>query len=137
VILDGSEATGDSEVLIEKEFIDVQISAKEGFAAAMENNVFTILDTTITDSLKGEGYMREFVSKVQQIRKNMGLEMMDNIAIRYDADEEVRAALDSFADYIMSETLAVSLVYVPDAFMPDGKKFDLNGAQTDIIVEKV
>jgi isoleucyl-tRNA synthetase len=135
-LAEGDEPTKDSEVLVEKEFIDVQISAKEGFAAAMENNVFTILDTTITEELKAEGYMREFVSKVQQIRKSMGLEMMDNIAIRYDADEDVRVAINSFAEYIKSETLAVSLAYVPDTFMPDGKRYDLNGAQTGIVVEK-
>ncbi|MDR1778630.1 MAG: isoleucine--tRNA ligase [Clostridiales Family XIII bacterium] len=126
----------DDEVLLEKSFVDVQIDAKEGFAVAMEGNLFTILDTTLTDALVAEGFMREFVSKVQQIRKSLNLEMMDQIKISYDGPAEVQTAVDAYADYIKKETLAVELEYAPAAFAADEKRFDLNGKDTAIRVEK-
>ncbi len=91
--------------------VDVRIDAKEGFAVAMENNVFTILDTTVTPELAGEGLARELVSKVQQMRKQNNYEMMDNIRISVDADDDVKAAVEAHREYIMNETLAVSIEY--------------------------
>ena len=52
-------------VNVSKDFVDVRISAKDGFAVAMENNIFTILDTVLTPELVKEGLAREVVSKVQ------------------------------------------------------------------------
>ncbi len=92
---------------ITDEMVDVKISAKDGFAVAMENNVFTILDTTVTPELAEEGLAREIVSKIQQLRKQNDYEMMDNIKIYVEADDEVKAAVESYKDYIMNETLAV------------------------------
>jgi isoleucyl-tRNA synthetase len=119
-------------VEITKEMVDVKISAKEGFAVAMENNVFTILDTTITDELIKEGLARELISKVQQMRKQNDFEMMDNIKIFVEADEEVAAAIEEHKEYIMAETLAVAV---------ENKEgldtADLNGHKTGIAVERV
>ena len=117
---------------ITKEYLDIRISAKDGFAVAMENNVFTILDTTLTPELVDEGLARELVSKVQQLRKQADYEMMDNIVITVDADEEVKAAIEKHEDYIKSETLAVEL--------KNGtceKSYDLNGHKTGIQVARV
>lgn len=117
---------------IQKEFVDVRISAKEGFAVAMENNVFTILDTTVTDELAKEGLARELVSKVQQMRKQEDFEMMDNINIYIDADEEVKAAVALHEDYIKSETLAASISEKTGL-----DAYDLNGHSTGIAVERI
>ena len=117
---------------ITKEFLDIRITAKEGFAVAMENNIFTILDTTLTPELIDEGLARELISKVQQLRKQADYEMMDNIVITVDADEAVKAAIVKHADYIKGETLAVEL--------KDGaceNTYDLNGHKTGIKVERV
>ena len=64
---------GGEETEITKDMVDIKITAKEGFAVAMENNVFTILDTVITPELAKEGLARELVSKIQQMRKQKGL----------------------------------------------------------------
>ena len=116
-----------------KDFVDIQISAKEGFAVAMENDLFTILDTTITPELAQEGFAREFVSKVQQLRKQMNLEMMDNIKIRYYSDEEVEEALKTYSDYIKTETLANDFIQMNGNW----DTFNLNGHDTGIVIEKV
>ncbi len=117
---------------VTKDLVDIRIAAKEGFAVAMENNIFTILDTTLTDELIDEGLARELISKVQQMRKQKDFEMMDNITITIEADDAVKAAVAKHADYIQKETLAVAIA--------DGEvaeKFDLNGHKTGIAVERV
>ncbi|MCI5689074.1 MAG: isoleucine--tRNA ligase [Emergencia sp.] len=120
------------EVEIEKDFVDVRINAKEGFAVAMENNVFTILDTTVTPELAAEGLARELISKVQQMRKAEDFEMMDNIRIFVEADADVKAAVDTFCDYIKKETLAVAIEEAAGL-----ETYDLNGHKTGIKVERV
>ena len=112
--------------------VDVKISAKEGFAVAMENNVFTILDTTVTPQLAKEGLARELISKVQQLRKQKDYEMMDNIRIYVDADEEVADAIELHRDYIMKETLAVAVESRQGL-----DTSDLNGHKTGLDVERV
>lgn len=116
---------------VTKELVDIRISAKEGFAVAMENNVFTILDTTLNQDLIDEGLARELVSKVQQLRKQKDFEMMDTIDIVVRADEEVMTAIEKHKEYIMKETLAVSLEAGQAA-----DEYDLNGHKTGIVVEK-
>ena len=131
---DGSitmEINGEATV-ITREMVDVKIDAKEGFAVAMENNVFTILDTTITPELAAEGLARELISKVQQMRKQKAFEMMDNIRIFVEADEEVAAAIEAHKDYIMKETLAVAIEKGSGLGTAD-----LNGHKTGIGVERV
>lgn len=125
-MLDGEE------VVIPQDFIEIQITAKEGFAVAVENNLFTILDTTITKELVYEGLAREMVSKVQQMRKQKDLDMMDRIKIYYHGDEEIDAAVAEHEDYIKKETLAEELV-VKAGF----EEFDLNGHKTGIEIEKL
>ena len=120
------------QVDITEDMVDVKISAKEGFAVAMENNIFTILDTTITPELEAEGLAREIISKVQQMRKQNDYEMMDNIRIFVEADDVVAAAIEQHKDYIMSETLAVAI---------ESKEgldtSDINGHKTGLGVERV
>jgi len=119
---------------INSENILVTAKAKEGFNVMMENNLFVILDTTLTQELIDEGFAREFVSKVQQIRKNNDYEVTDNITIVYDGDEDISKAVESFKQYIMNETLAVSIERVSD---PTLDKYDLNDHETGIKVERI
>ena len=116
---------------ITSDMVDMRISAKEGFAVAMENNIFTILDTSLSKELIDEGLARELISKVQQLRKQNDYEMMDNIKISISADEEVADAVEAHRDYIMKETLAVELTQGADL-----KEYDLNGHKTGISVER-
>lgn len=122
---------GGEEFEITSDMVDVKITAKEGFAVAMENNVFTILDTSLDQDLIDEGIAREIVSKVQQLRKQHDFEMMDNIEVLLAADDEVKAAVEKHREYIMNETLALTL-----DFGDASDKFDINGHETCIEVCK-
>lgn len=118
---------------IEKDYVQVTISSKEGFNVVMENNLFVILDTTLTKELKDEGYAREFISKVQQMRKNNGYEVLDNIDIYYNGSEEIQEAVNSYEEFIKSETLAENIKLVEE----DLEEQDLNGEMTGIKLEKI
>ncbi len=117
---------------ITEEFLDVRISAKEGFVVGMENNVFTILDTTLTPELIEQGYVRELISKVQQLRKQHDFEMMDNINIFVEADEEIAKAIENAKEFIMDETLAKTIESKTGL-----EEYDINGHKTGIAVERI
>jgi isoleucyl-tRNA synthetase len=124
---------GGEETRINRDLVEVKIMAKEGFTVAMENNLFTILDTTISRDLLQEGLARELVSKVQQLRKQHDFEMMDHIRIQIQADPEVQEAVEKHIQYIRSETLAEEVNYSGEEM----EKVDLNGHPTGIQVEKI
>ena len=114
-----------------KDHVLINISSKEGFDVCMENNIFVILDTHLTSELIEEGYAREFISKVQQLRKSSNFEVLDNIDIKYCSDDEIATALANFDEYIKNETLALSIERVEDNTL---EVFDLNGHNTGIKV---
>ena len=122
------------EVEIKKDFVMINISAKEGFMVQMENNLFVILDTTLTEELINEGFARELVSKVQQMRKNEDFEVTDQIRITYDGDETIQEAVGAFEEYIKQETLAVSIEKAQDDTL---EKQNLNDHMTGMKVERV
>ncbi|MFI5360086.1 MAG: isoleucine--tRNA ligase [Halanaerobiales bacterium] len=124
---------GGEEFEVKPEYVNVEIVDKEGFAVAMDNGLFVILDTTLTQDLLDEGYAREFVSKVQQMRKNNGYEVLDKIKIYFNADEEISNAVKVFEEYIKTETLAESIEKVDGDF----EKYDLNGHETGIKLERL
>ncbi|MGP1441558.1 MAG: isoleucine--tRNA ligase [Anaerovoracaceae bacterium] len=125
--LEGEEKT------VTKDLVDIKITARDGFAVASDKNVFVILDTTLTEELVREGLARELVSKLQQLRKQNDFEMMDRINVKVNCDDECRKAFDEYREYIMSETLALSLDYVTEEM----ESFKLNGHMTGIEVKKV
>ena len=114
-----------------KDHVLINISAKEGFNVSMENNLFVILDTTLNKQLIEEGFAREFISKIQQIRKSSNFDVLDNIDIEFNSDDEVANAIESFKDYIKSETLALNITRVNDETL---ENHNLNDHMTGIKV---
>lgn len=120
---------------INEDLVMINTEAKEGFNVTIENNLFVILDTTLDDALLKEGFAREFISKIQQMRKNNEYEMMDNIEITYSGDEEITEAITEHADYIKEETLALKLESVDST---DGLEMsNLNDHETGIVLNRV
>ncbi len=91
---------------------DVLISSEDipGWSVASEGNVTVALDITLTEALKKEGTARDFVNRIQNLRKDMGLEVLDKISIELqNSSPEVDSAINEFSDYIRTETQALSL----------------------------
>lgn len=116
---------------VNREMVDIRVSAKEGFNALEDGDHFIILNTELTEELIGEGIAREMVSKVQQLRKQANFDIADRIILYYSGDEEVDKMMEKFYSYIETETLAIRLVKEES-----GEIFDLNGHQTYLKVEK-
>ncbi|HBH11778.1 MAG: Isoleucyl-tRNA synthetase [Clostridiales bacterium 38_11] len=124
----------DEAVTVTEDILDIRITSKEGFNVSMANNLFVILDTNIDENLLNEGYAREFISKIQQMRKNNGYEMMDNIKVFFKGPEEIVEAVNRYRDYIMKETLSVEVI---ESTALDCEVQNLNGHDTCIELEKV
>ena len=117
---------------ISPDMVDIRISAKEGFDVAMENNNFIILNTELTKELIEEGIAREFISKIQNMRKVKEYNIVDRITIYYNGDEDVKETVKNQKEFIMAETLATDIV-LKDSLE---EKFDLNGHETYLDTEK-
>jgi len=95
----------------------VQTESRGGLAVASDKGVTVAVDTELTPELVQEGYARDLVRQLNNMRKDAGLEISDRIHVAFEADGEVAAALSGFADYVKQETLALSLTAgnMPDA----------------------
>ncbi len=91
---------------------DVLIGSEDipGWSVATDGGITVALDISITDILRREGIARDFVNRVQNMRKDMGLEVLDKIGIEVQKDSELAtSAIMEFKDYIRTETQALSL----------------------------
>ena len=122
-----------NDIDITYDMLDIRINSREGFNASNEGNNFIILNTTLTDELIDEGIVREFVSKVQQIRKTNDYEMMDNINIYYSHNDEFNKSIKNYIDFIKKETLAIDLIESDENYE---NTYDLNGIELGIRLEK-
>ena len=107
--LNSEEEIKFEDTLITKEMFEIKISSKEGFNVGVLDNVFIILNTNLTDDLVLEGHAREFVSKIQNLRKSNGYDVSDRINIYYSS-EELKDVVTKFETYIKNETLAINVV---------------------------
>ena len=99
----------DKEYEVNESMVDIRIDAKEGFNVGMGDNIYVILNTKLDNKLINEGIAREFVSKIQLLRKNMNFEVADRITINYTANEKITNAVNEFSEYIKNETLATEI----------------------------
>ncbi len=122
-------------VSLKEEDVDIRTNEEGGYTVEMGRDNYVILNTAITPELIQEGFAREVVSKVQNMRKNAGFELTDRIELTYVADDEVATALKNFEKYVAEETLAVSvnrLEQIGEGF----EKWDINGHEAFIKVVK-
>jgi isoleucyl-tRNA synthetase len=89
--------------------LDIRIIEREGTVAQRDGNLLLVLDLEITPALREEGLSREFINRVQTLRKNLSLDYEQRIRLKYAVDEPVRAAVGAYADTIKHETLATEL----------------------------
>jgi isoleucyl-tRNA synthetase len=108
---------------------DVEIVAEDipGWSVASKGNLTVALDITITDDLKKEGDAREFVNRVQNIRKENGFDLTDRIFVQVQDVPELKDSLNHYKNYICAEILADSLEWTPE----------LTGKATEIEVNDV
>ncbi|GAP40142.1 isoleucine--tRNA ligase [Flexilinea flocculi] len=111
-LLEGKSVTvtvdGENYEILPEE-VEVRANAHTGFVVATSGSSIAALETTLTPELVKEGLAREFVRRIQDLRKTAGLEISDRIAVIYEASPLLAEAIHDNAEYIQAETLAVSL----------------------------
>jgi isoleucyl-tRNA synthetase len=116
---------------------DVEITSEDipGWSVATENGITVALDITISEDLRKEGIARDVVNRVQNLRKEMGLDVQDKIRIFVERkDELVNSALESNKEYICNETQALELGFKET--LEGGKKFDIDDLEVVLKIEK-
>jgi isoleucyl-tRNA synthetase len=101
---------GTEKVMISTEDVEIHTEDIPGWIVASEGSLTVALDINVTEELKQEGIAREFVNKIQNIRKESDFDVTDRIEIAIEKADEFNAALIGFKDYICAQTLANSLV---------------------------
>jgi isoleucyl-tRNA synthetase len=104
------EAGGETYNILADE-VEVKAMAKEGFAVAEEGAYVAALVTDLTPELAEEGLAREFVRRVQDLRKAAELDVADRIEMFVEASAGLRSAIEAHKDYITSETLTSNLSF--------------------------
>ena len=116
---------------------DVEISSKdiEGWLVANEGALTVALDVTITESLHKEGIARELVNRIQNARKDAGLEVTDKIKLTVLNFDNLQQSISDNRDYIMSETLTKELVFVDE--LKGGTNIEFDAIESKILIEKI
>ncbi len=139
-LLDGNEIRlelcSEKEIRISAEDIVVRRQEKEGLTAATEKELTVALDTKIDEQLRREGLAREFVSRVQNMRKDIGLDVSDRIRIECVLPEKLQEAVKDFSDYVRNETLSVEINFCSGMNNP-GEKVEINEFTGNIYLSKI
>ena len=119
---------------------DVAISTKDipGWIVASEGNVTVALDITISEDLRSEGIARELVNRIQNLRKDSGLEVTDRIDLYVENQPEIERSVNINKNYICAETLANELIVKSDLAQDSAIEIEIEeGVKTKIFIEKV
>ena len=116
------------------EAVDVDIISEDipGWLVANEGNLTVALEVELTEELKNEGMARELINRIQNIRKESGLEITDRINVEITPNDDVKKAVDSFADYIKTQVLADAIALQSN----DGQEVDFDDFKLNIKVTK-
>lgn len=116
---------------------EVEISSKdiEGWLVAHGNGLTVALDISMTEELIDEGIARELVNRIQNIRKDAGLEVTDKINISFLASDELKEKIDKNSDYICSETLGGKIDFPLE--MNKGTEVVFDNIKTQITIKKI
>lgn len=125
---------GAEEIALSSGDVVIQRTPREDMVVAAEGDILVAIETQLTPILVEEGLAREFVNKIQNMRKTSGFEVSDRIDILFHADDELARALESNRAYIANETLSLSCKRVND--VPGGQEWDVNGHNCIVAVKK-
>ncbi len=122
--------------LLETEDLEIGEKEKEGFVVESENEYKVALFTTLTEELRNEGFARELVNKIQNMRKSADFEVMDRIRADIKTTPRLNQAIEAFDQYIKTETLAEKITKSGEKGELS-KEWDINGEKAQISVARM
>ncbi len=126
---------GETEIELNAENLLVTMQGIEGFAFAGTGTLGVVLDTTITEELKEEGYIRELISKIQNMRKDKEFEVLDRITLYVNGNKTLEDIIEKNKPEIKKETLTIEIVY--NAERKQYTECNINGEKINIDVTKI
>lgn len=121
-------------VYISAEDIEVSTDKIEGFEITSKGTLTVALDITLNPSLINEGLAREFINRIQNIRKEQNLELTDKIFVKVHANDTIKTSLTDFNEYICAEILAENLQFT--SALPAGTTIEVNDENIIVLVSK-
>ena len=114
---------------------DVEIINEDipGWLVSNEGNLTVALDVTISDELRNEGIAREIINRIQNIRKDSGLEITDRIQVVISDTEVLKNAVIAYEEYIKSQILADSITFAAN----EGQSVEIDELTINILISKV
>ena len=100
-----------TDLTISADDVEIVSNQIEGWVVETEEGVTVALDTELDEMLIAEGYAREFVNRVQNMRKDADFDVVDRINVYYKSETKLKEYIDKFAEYISNEILAENLFY--------------------------
>ncbi|MFA5948138.1 MAG: isoleucine--tRNA ligase [Candidatus Gracilibacteria bacterium] len=122
---------------LEKDEFEVGFKGKEGFDVMSDEGVLVALDTTISEELKKEGYARDMVRVIQDLRKEADFQVNDRIYVLIEGSANILNAVTDFADYIKRETLTDEIRNSGDMQWDKEKVLELDGESAKIAVKRI
>ncbi|OQA14410.1 MAG: Isoleucine--tRNA ligase [bacterium ADurb.Bin363] len=123
-------------ITLEKEDIEVIRKPRENLSMAEEGEISVAIDTTLSEELLREGEAREFVRKIQNLRKELNFEVDDRISISYQSEDNLKSTILTFMDYIKTETLCVELKE-DTSELSLSVELDVNDKKIKVLLKKV
>ncbi len=128
------ELAGEEITLIPEELL-IETSQKEGYTSVSDRGITVALDTTLTEALVEEGFVREIVSKLQSMRKDAGFQVTDHIRVSQEGSEKIAEVLKRNEAAVLKDVLGESCSY--GKLSGYTAQWDVNGEKTSFGVEKV
>ncbi len=129
---------GDEKIALATEDVEIQTEDIPGWTLATEGQMTIALDINVTEKLKQEGIAREFINKIQNLRKESNFEVTDRIRIVIEEHQQINDAVLNHKDYICTQTLADSLEVVDNLDDSGAREVDIDkDVSTQILVEKL
>ena len=125
----------ETQIALNSDNLLITMQGKDGFAFSGEGEIGVVLDTHISEELRKEGYVREILSKVQNMRKDKGFEVLDKIKLYLSGNEILESVVKENEELIKHDTLALEIVY--NAEKENMTKTNINGEELDVDVEVV
>ena len=125
---------GTENVRIEASDVEIYSEDIPGWTVANEGSLTVALDITVTESLKTEGFARELVKRIQNIRKESNFEITDRIIVKLTHSEQTDKAVSEFKEYICGQVLANDIQIVDE--LPSAVELDLDDCKISILIEK-
>ena len=123
----------EQEVILEKEDVEIINEDIPGWLVANEGNVTVALEVELTEELLQEGLARELINRIQNMRKDNGLEITDRIDIWVAEHEKMNAAIEHYGEYIKGQVLADNITIAAN----DGEEVDFDDFKLNIKIQKV